>query len=304
MNAYLGVAPGRRAGEAGHPGAPLRLFCFHHAGAGALTFARWKREFTPDVHVLPVRLPGRETRLREPRITEGPLLLDELDTHLGPLLEEPYAFYGHSLGALVAYRFAQYRQRTGQRGPALVGLGACPPPHLPTPLTEHRSLSDEGLLAALNRYGTLPSYLFERPRWLSTLLSTTRDDLHLAASLREGAGERLTCPVHAFAGTEDEVATASAVAEWRRYTSGPFALHTVPGGHFFVREAVLPELLAAELRHRTRPHPRPANNDNDNGNDNGNDSDNEVHSEMHRADDINADGRHSTNKARISHLSV
>ncbi|MDJ1133952.1 thioesterase II family protein [Streptomyces iconiensis] len=263
MNAYLVAPPGRRLGEA-IPGADerssatLRLFCFHHAGAGALTFARWKREFTSEVQVLPVRLPGRETRLREPRITEGSHLLDELDTHLGPLLEEPYAFYGHSLGALVAYRFAQHRQRTGQRTPALVGLGACPPPHLPTPLTEHRDLSDEGLLAALNRYGTLPSYLFERPRWLSTLLSTTRDDLHLAASLREGARERLTCPVHAFAGAEDEAATASAVAEWRRYTSGPFALHTVPGGHFFVREAVLPELLAAELRHRTRPHPRPA----------------------------------------------
>ncbi|GAA2598474.1 thioesterase II family protein [Streptomyces axinellae] len=260
MNAYLGVAPGRTApGEDGEPGAALRLFCFHHAGAGALAFARWKREFTPEVRVLPVRLPGRETRLREPRITEGARLLAELDTHLGPLLEEaPYAFYGHSLGALVAYRFAQHRQRTGQPGPVLLGLGACPPPHLPTPLTEHRGLSDESLLSALNRYGALPSCLFERPRRLSTLLSTTRDDLHLAASLREGAGERLGCPVHAFAGTEDEAVTAAAVAEWRHYAGGTFALHTVPGGHFFVREAVLPELLAAELRHRTPPQPRHA----------------------------------------------
>ncbi|MGP3987951.1 thioesterase II family protein [Streptomyces sp. 3N207] len=273
MNAYLAAPPGHRPtdapptmGEA--PATGLRLFCFHHAGAGALTFARWRRGFDPGVCVLPVRLPGRETRLREPRITDGVRLLDELDAQLGPLLEEPYALYGHSLGALVAYRFAQRVRRAGRPAPVLVGLGACPPPHLPTPLTEQRELPDAALLAALDRYGTLPSYLFERPRWLRTLLSTMRDDLRLAASLRAVGGraargaagggavdggwdEPLDCPVHAFAGTGDEAAPAAAVAEWRRWVSGPFALHTVPGGHFFVRDTALPELLAAQLRLRT-----------------------------------------------------
>ncbi|MGI5351740.1 thioesterase II family protein [Streptomyces sp. CA-250714] len=263
MNAYLAAPPGHRptdappgTGEVSADG--LRLFCFHHAGAGALTFARWRRGFDPGVCVLPVRLPGRETRLREPRITDGRRLLDELDAQLGPLLEQPYALYGHSLGALVAYRFAQRVRRAGRPTPALVGLGACPPPHLPTPLTDQRELPDAALLAALDRYGTLPSYLFERPRWLRTLLSTMRDDLRLAASLRgvdgaadEGWNEPLDCPVHAFAGTADEAAPPAAVAEWRRWANGPFAVHTVPGGHFFVRDTALPELLAAQLRLRT-----------------------------------------------------
>ncbi|MFI0861629.1 thioesterase II family protein [Streptomyces smyrnaeus] len=260
MNAYLAAPPGRRptdappAGEA-PAGAGLRLFCFHHAGAGALTFARWRRGFDPAVCVLPIRLPGRETRLREPRITDGRLLLDELDAQLGPLLEQPYALYGHSLGALVAYRFAQRVRRVGRPAPVLVGLGACPPPHLPTPLTDQCEMPDAALLAALDRYGTLPGYLFERPHWLRTLLSTMRDDLRLAASLRAvgGAAEAeqdapLDCPVHAFAGTRDEAAPPAAVAEWRRWASGPFALHRVPGGHFFVRDTALLELLAAQLR--------------------------------------------------------
>ncbi|MBO8193175.1 thioesterase [Streptomyces oryzae] len=279
MNAYLAAPPGRRPADAPPgtgevPATGLRLFCFHHAGAGALTFARWRRGFDPDVCVLPVRLPGRETRLREPRITDGRRLLDELEAQLGPLLEQPYALYGHSLGALVAYRFAQRVRRAGRQAPVLVGLGACPPPHLPTPLTDQSELPDAALLAALDRYGTLPSYLFERPRWLSTLLSTMRDDLRLAASLRElgravgsttgstagsttgstageGWDEPLAGPVHAFAGTGDEAAPAAAVAEWRRWSSGPFALHNVPGDHFFVRDTALPELLAAQLRLRT-----------------------------------------------------
>ncbi|MBO8188127.1 thioesterase II family protein [Streptomyces spirodelae] len=261
MNAYLAAPPGKRPTDA--PPAPggvpdgdgLRLFCFHHAGAGALTFARWRRGFEPGVCVLPVRLPGRETRLREPRITDARRLLDDLEAQLGPLLEQPYALYGHSLGALVAYRFAQRVRHAGRPAPVLVGLGACPPPHLPTPLTDQSELPDAALLAALNRYGTLPSYLFERPHWLRTLLSTMRDDLRLAASLRAvggaadtGRDEPLDCPVHAFAGTRDEAAPLAAVAQWRDWTRGPFAAHAVPGGHFFVRDTALPELLAAQLR--------------------------------------------------------
>ncbi|MDH2390790.1 thioesterase domain-containing protein [Streptomyces sp. HNM0663] len=249
MNHYLAVSPG--APELPEPA--LRLFCFHHAGAGALTYARWRPRFPGDVQVLPVRLPGRETRLRERRITDAGQLLDELEADLGPLLEGPHAFYGHSLGALVAYRFALERARAGRRPPEVVAVGACGAPHLPSPLVEQSELPDEGLLAALARYGTLPSYLFERPKWLKLLLDTMRDDLQLARSLKEGAGEPLPCPLQAFSGVEDAVATTRAVAAWRRYTTAGFALRQLPGGHFFVRDAELPETLAAELHRLVAP---------------------------------------------------
>ncbi|NUK49162.1 thioesterase [Streptomyces lunaelactis] len=251
MNQYLAVAPGISE----LPDPALRLFCFHHAGAGALAFARWRPRFPRDVQVLPVRLPGRETRLREPRITDSAQLLAELDANLGPLLNVPHAFYGHSLGALVAYRFALHRTRAGHRPPVLVGVGACAAPHLPTPLVEQADLPDDRLLAALARYGTLPPYLFERPKWLGILLSTMRDDLQLARSLREGSGGALSTPLHAFAGSEDMVATVPTVAAWSRYTSAAFDLRTVAGGHFFVRGADLPTLLAAQLRLVATPRP-------------------------------------------------
>jgi len=145
--------------------------------------------------------------------------------------------------------------RGGHGAAVLVGVGACAAPHLPTPLVEQSDLPDDRLLAALARYGTLPPYLFERPKWLSILLSTMRDDLQLARSLREGSGEPLPCPLYAYAGAEDKVATDRVVAAWSRYTSAAFDLRTVPGGHFFVRDAELPTLLASELRRLATPHP-------------------------------------------------
>ncbi|MEU2081796.1 thioesterase domain-containing protein [Streptomyces albus] len=261
MSAYLAAAPTTDGPDAGAP----RLFCFHHAGAGALTFARWRHAFAPDVCVLPVRLPGRETRLREPRITDAHRLIAELEAQLGPLLTGPYALYGHSLGALVAHRFAQRLAHTGRPAPVLVGLGACPPPHLPMPLRGHEELPDAALLAALERFGTLPPFLSARPHLLRTLLATLRDDLRLAAGLRalgggdgadgQGWDAPLACPVHTFAGEDDQTAPARDIAQWRHWTRGDFVPHTLPGGHFFVRDAALPRLLARRLGSAVRQEP-------------------------------------------------
>lgn len=236
MNGYLAARP--------RTGTSLTLFCFHHAGAGASTFARWTRRIGPAISVVPVRLPGRESRLAEPGITDADVLFEELDDCLGPLLDAgPYAFYGHSLGALVAYRFAEHRVRRGGRPPEAALLGACTPPHLPSSLIDACDLTDDQLLGAVRALGGLPADLLTRPAWLRSVLATTRSDLMLGRALRAGARRPLTCPVWAFAGPQDRIATPAAVAEWKRWTTGAFHLRTLPGGHFFVRDPELPQLL-------------------------------------------------------------
>ena len=256
MAGYLAVEPG--------PSGVLRLLCFHHAGAGALSFARWQKRLGDarsggsdarsaatrgGIRAVPVRLAGRETRLREPRVTDAGQLLDELDAQLGSLCEEPYALYGHSLGALVAYSFAVRREKSGLRPPELLAVGACPAPHLGMPLLDGTELHDRDLYALLERSGGAAS-TSEDQHPGRTMMSILRDDLMLARSLRAAAGAALSTPLLAYAGSEDQVAPAGDVAEWARYTMHSFRLQIVPGGHFFVRDAVLPDLLAAELRER------------------------------------------------------
>ncbi|MFE3140642.1 thioesterase II family protein [Streptomyces scopuliridis] len=247
MNHYVAA---RSLGEK-----PLNLFCFHHAGAGAMTFARWQRRVGTHISVIPVRLPGRETRLREPRITDAEELMDELGAHLGPLLDRPHAFYGHSLGALVAYRFALRRTTQGHPAPVAVAVGACNAPHLPTAFIDAIDPTDEWLLRTLTHWGDVPRYLLESPQWLRTTLATLRDDFRLARSLRAASGAPLPCPVPAFAGRDDVIAPPSGMRLWSRYTTAAFALRTVPGGHFFVRDGELPRLLPAALGIGTPPRP-------------------------------------------------
>lgn len=239
MNPYLAARP--RAGAA------LRLFCFHHAGAGAMTFARWQARMGPGVSVLPVRLPGRETRLNEPRITDAEELVDELERHLAPLLETPYVLYGHSLGALVANRLAAHRARAGSRPPEELVVGACRAPHEPNPLHGAAELDDEQMLRMLQGFGGVPEAMLERPDWLRTMLATMRADLQLAGGLRTLGAHALPCPVRAYAGRDDRMAPAASMQGWARYTASAFRFHTVAGGHFFVRDRELPDLLGRSL---------------------------------------------------------
>lgn len=229
------------------PHAPLRLFCFHHAGAGALSFARWQKRFSADVSIVPVRLPGRESRLREARITDREQLLEALDVHLGPLLDRPHAFYGHSMGALVAYSFAAHRAEWGLRPPELVVAAACSAPDRPMPVLERADLSDLELVRVLSGADGISPYLLERPGWLQLMTATLRDDLRLARSLRLGARLPLESPLLAMAGDRDTLVPAEAVRAWGAWTNGGFRDLTVDGDHFFVRDPVAPLLVEAAL---------------------------------------------------------
>lgn len=89
------------------PQAKLRLFCFHYAGGGALSFRSWSDSLPPAVEVCAIELPGRGSRLLEPPFTQLELLIQELTRILLPWLDKPFAFFGHSMGALVSFELAR-----------------------------------------------------------------------------------------------------------------------------------------------------------------------------------------------------
>ncbi|MDQ1041641.1 surfactin synthase thioesterase subunit [Streptomyces sp. V3I8] len=238
---YLAVTPASRA--------RVRLFCFPHAGAGALAYAGWLRAygFAPDISVVPVRLPGRESRLRQPCVTDPGRLLEDLHDELAPFLDAPYAFYGHSLGALVAHAFAVHHLQRGGDAPQLVAVGGCGAPHVRTSLIDTVGPGDADIMRFLRHTGGLDARVAGRPLWLRSLLEVIRGDLALARALRTGPHGTLPCPIFAVAGRQDTIAPRRAVEAWRRYTHGEFATAEIDGDHFFVRGSDLPRLLRSTL---------------------------------------------------------
>lgn len=215
--------------------AALRLFCFHHAGGGATLFRGWRRALGPHVAVVPVLLPGRERRADEPRFTDLAALVADLDAALAEQLAAPHAFFGHSMGALVAYRLACRRRATGAALPRALFVSAYPAPHLPAPLPP-----GDGDARALGRLlsgvGGLPPEVLDLAHGQADLLAVVRDDLRLCADRPNGVEPALDCALHVFGGAADPLVTHDDLLGWQQHSTRTVDPMVLPGGHFYFRD--------------------------------------------------------------------
>jgi surfactin synthase thioesterase subunit len=228
----------------------MKLFCFHHAGGEVSAFSGWQRALGPAAEVVPVRLPGRDRTGRSPRYRDLTSLVRALADDLGPKLSGPHLFYGHSMGALVAYRLTRERLTRGAPPPERLLVGAFPAPHLPPALCELESLPDTDVVRLLMGSGGIPEALLDAPEWVRRKVVLLRADISICESGADDRNTRnavpLPCPVEVFAGTEDPLLSVADAAAWSAHTQHGCTLHSVPGGHFFPRESK--DLFFAGLR--------------------------------------------------------
>lgn len=226
----------------------LRLFCFHHAGGDAAAYRDWHRMLSPRVAVRPVQLPGRGTNGDRPRFTDLDALVDHLDTQLAEELSVPHAFFGHSLGALVAYRLACRRRAAGRPLTRVLLLSAYSAPHLDPPLPEVDDLDDAHLARLLADIGGLPERVLDRHGWLARALPLVRDDLQLCVRHRDAGEPPLACPVHVYGADADPLVTEADLHAWGRHTTDLREVRILPGNHFYLHDSadgLLPMLRSA-----------------------------------------------------------
>lgn len=226
------------------------LLCFHHAGAGPAAFTGWSRALGGAAEVLPVRLPGRGPRFREPRITSPP----DLDRYLRHLLDplvghRPHVLYGHSLGGLVAHRWALRREAEGHRPPDLVALGAVSP--APRPPLSGTELTDATLLEFMaSLRSPTDGAEVDQGIWSRFVLPVLRADIRLAIALADDAPPlpegAVASPLLGVSGLDDPLVPPGAMAGWADRTRAGFRERTVRGGHFFAHDPRVPALIAEE----------------------------------------------------------
>jgi medium-chain acyl-[acyl-carrier-protein] hydrolase len=231
-----------------------RLFAFPHAAGNAAFYRPLQRCMPPEVDLCPIELPGRAARLDEPPLTSMSALMDGLRHALWPLMSVPFSFFGHSVGAHAAYEAArQLRSIDGRAAVHLFVSGREGPPSGDAPTV--RSRSDRELLAILDRFGSTPAAIMQRPELMAALLPALRADLALADGYTVDAGHRLTCPITAFGGADD-VAHSGSLQSWSGRTRGRFRASIFPGGHFYFSPApgALAKEIVQDLRSSVRIH--------------------------------------------------
>lgn len=231
------VAPDRWFVRHQHnPDAAVRLFCFSYAGGGASAFRGWPAALSAAVEVWSVQLPGRESRIGEPPYRRIAPLIGALKDAIGPHLDEPFVFFGHSMGALVAFELARELRRSSIPGPARLFLGAFRAPHLPSPHVKIYHWPDEVLKVVLRADGT-PARVLQDDELMRAMLPTLRADLEVCDTYEYVPEAPLDCPFSVFGGGDDRRVPATDLERWRIHTTSTCSVTILPGSHLFLQSA-------------------------------------------------------------------
>ncbi len=233
-----------------NPTARVRLFCFPHGGGGVSQFRDWQRRLPADVELQAVQLPGRDGRLREQPFSSVTPLVEALASDLPPYLDRPYAFLGHSMGALIAFELARQLRRLDLPAPIRLLVGGRRAPQLPIMRPFLHELEGEAFIAALRRLGGTPETVLQDPQLMAWLTPILRADFSITETYSYVPETPLSCAIDAFGGLDDERVRRDGILAWQAQTAGAFSSTFLPGGHFFLntaRKAFL-DLVAERLR--------------------------------------------------------
>ncbi|MDQ3983151.1 MAG: thioesterase domain-containing protein [Actinomycetota bacterium] len=239
-----------------NPDPRLRLFCFPYAGGSAATYRAWSDVLPPDIEVQSIQLPGREWRLKEEPYTSVFPLVEDLAVVLKEFFDSPFAFFGHSLGALISFELARELRRRGLPPPDHVFLSGHRAPQLPKTEPSIHDAPDDVFYAGLRNLEGTPEELLANDELMDLLLPALRADFAIAETYEHSPEPPLDCPLSVFGGLGDLVTDRPKLEPWADHTTGEFKLRMVPGGHFFVNEsrdlilrAVFQDLLPVQRRH-------------------------------------------------------
>jgi medium-chain acyl-[acyl-carrier-protein] hydrolase len=227
----------------------IRLFCFPYAGNGAVMFRSWQDAIPDSIELCPVQLPGRGRRLHDPPFTRLTGLIQAVSTALHPLLDKPFALFGHSMGALICFELARAWRRELQLTPEYLFVSGRRAPQLSVPDSPTFNLPEAELIVELRRLNGTPEDILSNPGAISLMMPLLRADFEVVQTYLYSSERPLDCPIKAIGGLEDMGTSQEHLLPWREQTANSFSLSMFPGDHFFINQVrrELCRLLASTL---------------------------------------------------------
>jgi medium-chain acyl-[acyl-carrier-protein] hydrolase len=225
-----------------------RLICFPYAGGGAAAFRGWSKRLPDDVEVLSVQLPGREARVREKPFDSIADIVDAVRPAILAASDLPYALFGHSMGALVAFELVLSLEHAREPGPTHLFVSARRSPDEADGAPPVHALPDEIFIDRLQeRYGAIPEAVRQEPELLALLLPPLRADIRAIERYTPSSSRKVRCPVQVYGGSEDRHPTPSQLPGWQRVAERDVRVRLFPGNHFYLaaEEAALVADIAA-----------------------------------------------------------
>lgn len=235
-----------------------RLFCMHYAGGGAMTFRNWGKLVADDLDVVALQLPGRETRYSEKAYVDMRPLVSDLVTAIEHLLDMPYIFFGHSLGALISFEVIREIRRRGNTLPELFIPSGHHAPHMPDRKPPIYDADDEQFRRRLQLYDGTPAEILNDDDFFRVFMPVFRADFQVLGTYKYTNEMPLDCPILALDGTQDATVNENELYGWEQHTSRQFRYRRFVGGHFFIKpnENQITRLINEEYEDMTMHYPK------------------------------------------------
>jgi len=208
-------------------------------------FNAWADHLPPEVELYAIQLPGREGRFTESPYSRLSDLVHDLAAAIAPQTDVPYAFFGHSMGALLAFTLARELRRRGLPGPELLMVSGRRAPQCPDPEPPIHTLPEDEFIQEIRALNGTPEDVLGNSELLELLLPVLRADFAVCETYEYVEEAPLDCPIVAFGGTEDAEAPHDEIAAWSHQTTSPCTVKMFPGDHFYLlgqRSLLLPEI--------------------------------------------------------------
>lgn len=194
----------------------------------------WQK-WLPGVDVCLVHLPGRDHRISEPPFTDLYALAAAIADQIDGEADLPYAFYGHSMGALVSFELTRELYRRGYAGPGHLFVSGQSAPHWCRPKPRIFNLPVDEFIAEVNKFHGTPRELLQNRDLINIFVDVLRADFQLVETYEYRRGEPLACPISVYGGIEDEHVPVKSCQAWREQTAATCKVKMLKGDHFFVR---------------------------------------------------------------------
>jgi surfactin synthase thioesterase subunit len=230
------------------PGSEVQLFCFPHAGGSASFYFPVSTALTPAIDVAAIQYPGRQDRRAEPGVSSIHELADAIFHAVRPLANRSLAFFGHSMGAILAYEVALRLEDAGTAPLARLYVSGRRAPSCHREETLHQQ-SDQALIAELKHLSGTSSDLLTDPEALEMILPAIKCDYQAIETYRPRNTQPLRAPITAIVGDEDSRVTLDEAKAWHGHSAVSFDLRVLPGGHFYLvdRAHEVIDLIATDL---------------------------------------------------------
>lgn|SRR5215213_1610629 len=216
--------------------ARVRLFCFPYAGGSTAIFHKWQQELPAWVDVFAVQLPGHGSRLGEAPVTNLFRLVEMIEPALGPYFNQPFAFFGHSMGAMISFELARTLRHKHGLEPLHLFVSGRSAPQLPVEKATY-DLPEAEFAEELRRLNGTPSHVLEHAELMTLMAPILRADFELVQTYSYTPHPPLDCPITAFGGWEDINVSRASLEAWREQTTSDFSVRMLLGDHFFLHSA-------------------------------------------------------------------